>query len=356
MKGFYMINDPGGESNTQVKTRFFFFNGNASGQITSQVDILTNGNQVPSSVSRSTSLTNVNGLGAYSIYQQRISKVNLDRTIRYSNDYGATWATGSMSPTPNTQGRSIEWVSDLDLFVTSGLSGSSPYNSAIWTSKDGITYTKKTMNGLAYTPLNHYFYFYGYSPLYKRIVAVNNFSGPNTTWYSDDRGENWIPGTYSGGSIDGGVIEWVGTHFLIGRAGTNNTNCLLYSLNGSTSSLITATGLTPVSSSIQFNTIAYNPYIGTQGKGRVIMARFSGNSNTDDLAYSDDGGFNWTKATVAAAAYYFEGATYDPVTNMFFVGARHPGTRWAASVNGINWTIYSGLTTPGSYPIPVPLQ
>lgn len=371
---FFMINDPSTGAGVQKKSRYIFVQNNGAIPISQRsVDNISNGDSVPTSVVSFTQSTGTSLATLAISFNPEIQRLviglngfpNIGSWIKYSDNYGVSWATGSIS---TRQTRGLLYTPDFGSvkMIAAGITGTgAPFTGQVHTSQDSINYT------LAQSFSGNIFPNYGaYSPSLRRAVFTNGGTSVKNCCYWSDNGSNWFAGTFSGASFNPGegVIIWQSywNTFLVGRGGTNNTNCLALSTDGQNWSPITATGMVPIGSTINMYALAHNPYT-----GRTIAAQFSGAAGgafaQPLLYYSDNGGTIWTRVVIPSAAYFFYFAHWDENTDMFIVGlAYNPASTtrigWFMSSDGINWTYFaaaspnSAARAPGipylSFPLP----
>lgn len=341
MNGLFMINDPGFESGTQVISRFITYNGGSTFSNVRYVDILSNGDSVPSSITSTTASTarSAMTLGlAFSPELQRATafyNIVSANAVKYSNDLGVTWTNGTMS---TRQARGGLWVPQWQKMLGFGLTATgSPYTAQLFTSTDGITFQQQqTISGNVYTSYSAYS-----SGLDIAVFSNAGTATKNCCYWTKD-GNTWYAGTFSGTSFNPGecpvIYQNYQNTFLVSRQGTSNANTFALSTDGKNWDPITATGYSVISGSSPL-ALAHNPIT-----GRTIVGVFTGTTNTNLFYYSDNGGYNWTLRTVASGLYFIESARYDINTDMFIVSTRYGASSqqgFFLSSDGINWTFYA---------------
>jgi hypothetical protein len=371
--GLFMINDPGignfgnlvnnqtyGES-VQVRTRMFVQNGGPSNLNNRIVDFTTAGDRVPTSVS----LASSTGLGFRTLFNGYDNETGLIYTFTpsvsannlwYSSNGGASWTRGTMSASTMPVGY-LQIPAFNRKYLTTRASGFTNTNTHLYTSTDGVSFTRATgAAGATFSFLIGYNALYAYSPelnIFSFMTGAS--SGKNIAGWTTN-GDDFYLGTFSGTSftaVAAFIYQPKFKTFLMGREGTTTANCFALSTDGKNWDPITATGNTPIGSTTQIYGLAHNP-----NTGRTVCCLFSGANHTQPFRYSDDGGYTWTLCSaLTSAAYFMETGRYDMNTNMFIFTHRNNNTSqpgYFMSVDGVNWTRFAD-STPGQIPIVTPL-
>mgnify|MGYP000473433577 CR=1 FL=1 len=330
----------------QNNSRLITTNGGATGANVRYIDLTPS--DLPASIISTTAsfprrLGNFGG-AAYSADQQRVVVFHnagggRNDLISFSNDYGINWSVGTFS---SRQARGGLYVSPWSKWAGFGLTGSgSPFTGQMFDSTDGRTFTLRQ----SFTSTNIYFSHSAYSSTLDILVAANAGTATKNCCYWTKDATTWYAGTFSGTSFNPNEapVLWQGGNnlFLCGRNGTTNANSFAISSDGKLWDPITATGISPIGAAVVPLAMAHNPRT-----GRTIVGLFSGNVSGNVIYYSDNGGYNWTLAPVAAATYYLESARYDSNTNTFVIGTRYFATAaqgFFMSKDGVNWTFYNQL-------------
>jgi hypothetical protein len=208
---------------------------------------------------------------------------------------------------PNTDLAAVTYGSGT--FVAVGVDALSQTTNVILTSPDGANWTTVNLPAGATNGFRAVAYGGSY------FVAVGN---GGTVWYSSDGGTNWNP-VSSGTTFNLNAVTYAVNKFT--AAGDNST--ILTSSHGQSWTAATVTG----NNGESFGGIAY-------GDGKfVAVGDFSG------FFYSSDGG-TWTKST---NGLYGDSIIYAEVNGTEeFVAASTTTFAIVTSLDGINWTDYSG--------------
>lgn len=299
--GFFMINDPGFGGAVQVVSRLITSNGGSTGSNVRYMDVLSNGDSVPSTIISTTASTarrlgNFGGVAFSSELQRAVvfhnSGGGRNDLVSYSDNLGVTWIAGTFS---SRQARGGLYVAPWSRWIGFGLTGSgTPFTGQFFNSVDGRSFTLQQT--LAST--NIYCSFGAYSPSLNIAVAANAGTATKNCCYWSTDATTWYAGTFSGTSFNPGecpvIYQDYFNTFLVGRGGNSISNYFAISTDGKNWDPITATGISTAPTGWSPLAMAHNPIT-----GRTIIGKFSGNNTTNLIAYSDNGGYNWSEVTLS---------------------------------------------------------
>jgi hypothetical protein len=368
MNGLFMINDPGvGGHSVQVVSRYFTGSGGSTYSNARYIDILSNGDAVPSSII-STTMSALRTGQTFEIdinpYRQRLvawqivgfgSVAAQSARSYYSDNLGITWTQGG-SPAGMRQYRKGMYIEKWDRWIALGLTQTaSPFSTVACNSTDGVTFSQtQTITGNVYASVTKM----DYSPSLDLAVFANGGTATKNCCYWTSDGLTWYAGTFSGTSFnpgEGGVL-WQDYHssFIVSRNGTNNTNRFATSTDGKNWNPVTTTGLLNTPSGYGIQALAHNPFT-----GRTVIGKFSGAAAANVIAYSDDGGTTWTEVNLSSNQWWLEFGEYNINTDMFILTTRYSSSGQQGilmSSNGVNWTYYpqTNLGVIFSAQVPIP--
>lgn len=232
--------------------------------------------------------------------------------IATSDDDGESW-TARTAAAANDFNKVI-WSSVHELFITVASSGT---GNRVQTSPDGETWTVRTSAAdLLWVSIDE--------DESGNLVAVAADRGTNSVMTSSDAFA-WTSQT----SIDGAWrdIQYTGTEWVaISNAGTK----CMRSTNRTTWSAIAT-----LPTARNWNSLSWN---GTQ----LLAVEYETPTTTTYVAYSIDGGLNWTEQATTGIEDRVIDHVYDPVTEMYtcimFTG---PTVQSAQSRDGLDWVGYA---------------
>jgi hypothetical protein len=269
------------------------------------------------------------------------------------NSVTPTWATGSISlpasTTPLIQG--VNWIPQLNKFFISGGTASQAY---IGTSTDGknfITSTYSTSASLS----SGGGVAYGNGTLVCQLQPSSMSLQSNAFLYSTNNGSTWATAStptngWNAGNGPYGIFYIPSSGMFITVGSTTTTAYAATSSNGINWTVGTPTGMAPSASGAinLYKGIAWAPNLGTQGKGRAVIAWYSGNATTHPSQYSDDGGYTWiTGSAVTSAVHEWYSIIWEPYSEIFWVVDSNSAKVWG-SKDGINWTSYTSAAAGAS--------
>ena len=227
------------------------------------------------------------------------------QTVTLSGDQSAFFAEGTRfeireptteqgSPLPSNVSISLQ-----NIVITNA--SSTATTDRIFTSSDGVNWTKRTATGTgAHNDV-------AYSPTLQRFAIVH--SGTRNISTSDDGGETWNLQTNAipaggGGSELWQYITWVEEFdmFIIGNDSTNaSQEKLAYSADGLTFTLIDTTTLPVPTLPITSNVV----YVTTLGVAVMLAYTANNSPNATAILWSSDGlNWNWIPDVVSGSGFH----------------------------------------------------